>query len=80
MAHQKTISHKSARLQSIAAKYIVEPRQPADIDAYEAAREWGVTPKAAEIRLNKEVAAKTMISLLVRSDHNRVLRVWRDVA
>lgn len=70
---------KNARLQSIGAKYNVEPRKPADIDAYEAARAWGITPKAAEIRLNKEVRAKTMISLLVRNDNNRVLRVWRDV-
>jgi len=72
-------STKKARLQSIGQKYHVEPRLPDDIDSYEAANEWNITPKAAEIRLNKEVAAKTMISLLVRSDNNRVLRVWRDV-
>lgn len=78
MANGKS-NPKSDRLRSIAAKYNIEPRKPEDIDSYEAAREWGITPKAAEIRLNKEVRAKSMISLLVRSDNNRVLRVWRDV-
>ncbi len=70
---------KTERLKSLGAKYATESRQPDDIDVYEAAEEWGISPKAAEWRLNKEVTEGRMFSVLVRSAHNRQMRVWRDV-
>lgn len=70
---------KLERLKQLDQQYATEKRLPDDIDIYEAAAEWGITPKAAELRLNKEVAAGRMMVVYVRSEKNRTLRVWRDV-
>lgn len=70
---------KTERLKALGAKYATEPRKPEDIDVYEAAEEWGISPKAAEWRLNKEVTEGRMFSVMVRSARNRQMRVWREV-
>lgn len=70
--------NKYEMLRSLGANYVIEPRRPDDIDMYEAAEEWGISPKAAEWRLNKEVAEGRMVSVIVRSALNRQIRVWRE--
>ena len=70
---------KSEKLKALGARYATEPRQPDDIDVYEAAEEWKISPKAAEWRLNREVTEGRMFSVMVRSARNRQMRVWREV-
>ena len=69
---------KAALLNRIGARYVTAERQPNDIDVYEAAACWGITPKAAEWRLTAEVNAGRGQWLYVRSTANRILKVYRE--